>query len=179
MVQQNYSDLPDEQIVKAVIADDHSAFRNLYYRYFPMLIRFAWYRLHSADNARELVQELFFRIWLKRHNLNPRKSIKAYLYKSLNNLIINYSKLGSTKTTSVEDLKTNIAFSNHEDNQDLRIDLETEIEKLPEKIKTVYILSRVEGYKYSEIAEICGISTKAVEKRMSGAFKILRKVFNK
>jgi RNA polymerase sigma-70 factor, ECF subfamily len=179
MANQNYNDFPDEQIVKAIINNDHSAFKNLYYKYYPMLIRFAWFKLHTADTAKELVQELFFRIWTKRHNLNPDKSIKAYLYKSLNNLIINHSNLSFSKTASIEDIKNQTAFSNDENKQELRIDLEREIDKLPEKIRTVYILSRIEGYKYSEIAEICGISVKAVEKRMSGALNILRKVFYK
>lgn len=178
MANQNYNDLPDEQIVKAIINNDHSAFKNLYYKYYPMLIRFAWYRLHAADTAKELVQELFFRIWIKRHNLNPNKSIKAYLYKSLNNLIINHSKLGFTKTTSIEDMKNQSSFEDEENKQELRIDAEREINKLPEKVKTVYILSRVEGYKYDEIAEICSISIKTVEKRISKALKALRKIFN-
>lgn len=178
MTQQNYNNLPDGKIVEAVINDDHSAFKSLYYRYFPALFRFAWYRLHSADTAGDLIQELFFKIWIKRHNLKPDKSIKAYLYKSLNNLIINHSKLSFTKTGSIEDMKAGGSFINEINNQDLKIDLEREIQKLPEKIKTVYILSRVEGYKYSEIAEICSISIKAVEKRMSKAFNILRRIFN-
>lgn len=179
MANQNYTDLPDEQIVKAIIDNDHSAFKNLYYKYYPVLIRFAWYRVHSTDSAKELVQELFFRIWIKRHNLSPNKSIKAYLYKSLNNLIINQSKLSSSKTTSIENIKNKSSFYDEENKQDFRIDMEREIEKLPEKIKTVYILSKIEGYKYDEIAEICSISKKAVEKRMSKAFTILRRIFNK
>ncbi len=179
MANQNYNDLPDEQIVKAIINNDHSAFKNLYYKYYPVLIRFAWYRLHAADTAKELVQELFFRIWIKRHNLNPDKSIKAYLYKSLNNLIINHSKLGFSQTMSIEDIKNQSAFDDEENKQELRIDIEREINKLPDKVKTVYILSRIEGYKYIEIAAICNISIKAVEKRMSRALNILRRIFNK
>jgi RNA polymerase sigma-70 factor (ECF subfamily) len=179
MANQNYNDLPDEQIVKAIINNDHSAFKNLYYKYYPVLIRFAWYRLHAADTAKELVQELFFRIWIKRHNLNPDKSIKAYLYKSLNNLIINHSKLGFSQTMSIEDIKNQSAFDDEENKQELRIDIEREINKLPDKVKTVYILSKIEGYKYNEIAAICNISIKAVEKRMSRALNILRRIFNK
>ena len=56
-----------------------------------------------------------------------------------------------------------------------RIDLFTAIDNLPEKLKTVFMLSRIESFKYSEIAEICNISIKAVEKRMTKALKILRK----
>ena len=179
MKQQNDIDISDEEIVKAVINNDHSAFKCLYYRYFPMLIRFAWYRLHSADMAKELVQELFYRIWIKRNNLNPDKSIKAYLYKSLNNLIINHSKLSSSKTISLDDIKRKKFYADEENKLELRIDIEEGIKKLPDKIKTVYLLSRIEGYKYDEIADICGISIKAVEKRMSRALNILRRIFKK
>lgn len=174
MAQQLYNDPSDELLVKAIINNDHDAFKNLYYKYFQMLIRFAWYRLHSVDIARELVQEVFFRVWMKRENLNADKSIKAYLYKSLNNLIINRSKLRSYQNLPFEEQKN--LSSNF--NQDLNIDIQTAIKELPEKLKTVFILSRIEGYKYNEIAEICGISIKAVEKRMSKTFNILRKIFN-
>ena len=176
MTQQIYNDPPDEALVKAIINNDHEAFKKLYYRYYSMLIRFAWYRLHSMEDSKELVQELFFRIWIKRENLDPYKSIKAYLYRSLNNLIINYSKLSSSKTASIEDIRIEKSLK-QENDPDTNIDIQNAIQKLPEKLKAVYILSRVEGYKYNEIAEIYCISIKAVEKRMSKAFNILRKFF--
>ncbi len=177
MTQKVYNYPSDELLVKAIVNNDHTAFKNLYYKYFQMLIRFAWYRLHSMETARDLVQEVFYRVWIKRQNLDPDKSIKAYLYKSLNNLIINHSKLSSSKTSSIEDLKNEKSLSN-KNFQDFNIDIQTSMQKLPEKLKTVFILSRIEGYKYTEIAEICGISIKAVEKRMSKTFNILRKIFN-
>ena len=65
--------------------------------------------------------------------------------------------------------------ANEETSIDSKIDIESSIERLPEKLKTVFLLSRIEGFKYSEISEICNISVKAVEKRMSKAFQILRK----
>jgi len=164
----------DRNLADGIKQNDPDAFRILYYRYFKPLTRFAWYRVHSAESARDLVQEVFFRVWVKRENIIPDKSIKSYLYKSLNNLIINYLKLGSTGTVSIE--RKNIKYEMPEENKiDLELDVINAIEKLPEKMKIVYLLSRNDGYKYSEIAEICGISVKAVEKRMGQAFEILRK----
>lgn len=167
----------DEELVKAIVHGDETAFKNLYYRYFNLLIRFAWYRLHSMDISRDLVQELFFRLWIKRESLNPNKSIKAYLYKSLNNLIINHIKLISSQFASFDDVDNEKKFSS-EINLDVLIDVQNALNKLPEKLKLVYTLSRYDGYKYNEIAEICNISIKAVEKRMSKAFNLLRKVFD-
>lgn len=167
----------DDELVKAIMKSDEIAFKNLYYKYFHLLIRFAWFRLHSIDASRDLVQELFFRLWTKRESLDPNKSIKAYLYKSLNNSIINHIKLSSSQTSSIDAIDNEKKYC-QETNLDLMIDIQNALNRLPEKLKLVYTLSRYDGYKYNEIAEICGISIKAVEKRMSKAFNLLRKIFD-
>lgn len=177
MLSSKNSDASDEELVRAVKENDHDAFKILYYRYFPKLIRFAYYRLHSVETARDLVQDLFFKVWSGRERLNPQKSIQAYLYKSLNNLIINHQKLSSSKTSSLTDIAEEKIKT--EEKQDNRIDIQTAIERLPEKLKTVFILSRIEGYKYSEIADICNISVKAIEKRMTKVFNVLKNKWHK
>lgn len=173
MYSSNNTETEDEHLVEAIRKNDHVAFKELYFKYFNKLIRFAWYRLQSIETSRDLVQELFFRVWKVRASLNPKKSIKAYLYKSLNNLIINHFKLSYSQTSSLNTLdegKTKI-----EGEQDTVIDLRTAINLLPEKLKIVFILSRTEGFKYSEIAKIFNISVKTVEKRMSKALGLLKK----
>ena len=167
--------LTDGQLVEAIRQDDSAAFKILYYRYYKPLYRFAWYRLHSTELIRDLLQELFFKVWMNRNQLDPERSIKAYLYKSLTNLIINHLKLHSSHTVSFDNITEET--TGKADNLDIMIDIQTLLNHLPEKLKMVYILSRVEGYKYTEIAGICDISVKAVEKRMSQAFDILRKFF--
>jgi RNA polymerase sigma-70 factor (ECF subfamily) len=172
------SEPADEELIEAIRRDDREAFKQLYYKYHKMLFRYGVYRLRSSETASDLVQDIFFKLWLKRDKLNPAKSIKAYLYKSLNNSIINYSKLYSSKTTSFGNISDHKTL-NGENDPDIKIDVQNAVNQLPEKLKLAYLLSRVEGYKYSEIAEICNISVKAVEKRMSKVFDILRKILNK
>ena len=176
MPHSNYSGFSDEELVKAILKNDQNAFKNFYYKYYNALIRFAWFRVHSMETSQDLVQETFFRVWIKRASLNPQKSIKAYLYKTLTNLIINHLKLSSSMTTSLESIRHEDRI-NDEHVIELKLDLENALNKLPEKLKTVYLLSRLDGYKYAEIAEICNISIKAVEKRISKAFTLLRKIF--
>ena len=178
MPQPNNLTPEDEQLVRAVKESDSGAFKTLFHRYYKPLIRFAWYRIYSMETASDLVQEVFIKIWMNRHRLIPEKSIKAYLYKSLTNAIINYTKLHSSKNISLDNLDSEKNAGNFY-NPDTKLDLENAINELPEKLKTAYMLSRIEGYNYNEIAEICGISVKAVEKRMSNAFKFLRKKFIK
>lgn len=164
----------DKDLIVAVKQGDHHAFKKLYLKYFQMLIRFAWYRVHSVDVAKELVQELFIRVWSSRKSLDPEKSIKAYLYKALGNLVINHLKLKSSNSISLDNNENYLEPSNNE-NIDLQIDIRDAIDSLPEKMKSVYMLSRYDGFSYDEIAEIHNISKKAVEKRMSKAFVLLRK----
>jgi RNA polymerase sigma-70 factor (ECF subfamily) len=174
MLKLNAQTTTDEQLVEAIQQNDQEAFKILFYKYFKPLIRFAWYRINSYEICRDLVQELFLKIWIKRHQLIPTKSIKAYLYKSINNSIINHINLHLSQLVSLEMINNEKVISS--DNKiDFKIDIQNAVNNLPEKIRTVYILSRIEGYSYSEISEICNISVKAVEKRMSKAFNLLKK----
>jgi RNA polymerase sigma-70 factor, ECF subfamily len=174
---QNSDTQTNERLVNAIRQDDTEAFKELFKTYFASLIRFSWYRVHNMETSRDLVQDLFTRVWLKRHTLDPNKSIKAYLYKALNNLIINHINLSSSKTIPLDDIE---GVWKHTDGNDfvIMIDIKKALEKLPPKLKTVFMLSRYDGYDYAEIAEICNISKKAVEKRMSRAFILLRKFFS-
>jgi RNA polymerase sigma-70 factor (ECF subfamily) len=175
MYNSDYDKLNDNDLSAAIKSGDKNAFRKLYYKYFEKLYSFAWYRTYSEEASRDFVQELFTILWTNRKNLDTKKSIKAYLYKVLGNLIIDESRLHSSQNISLE----NIESAAKKDDMDLNIDIQNAINSLPQKLKEVYLLSRLDGFKYFEIAEILGISIKAVEKRISKAFYILRKTFPK
>jgi RNA polymerase sigma factor (sigma-70 family) len=94
----------------------------------------------------------------------------------LGNMIINHIALSSNKTFSLETIQEEENTDN-QNNIDAMIDIRTAIDNLPDKLRLVYTLSRIEGFKYEEIAEICGVSVKAVEKRMTQTLLRLRKIF--
>jgi RNA polymerase sigma-70 factor (ECF subfamily) len=168
--------LSDSVYIERIKNSDRSAFRELYYKYYNDLYRFAFFRIRSKDICCDLLQDLFFNIWSRRESLNPGKSIKAYLYKSLNNAIINYKKLFFTKAISLDDINSEpAAIGSHTVEI---IDLNEALNKIPDNLSLVFQLSRFDGFKYAEIADICGISVKAVEKRMSAALTTLRKILS-
>jgi RNA polymerase sigma-19 factor, ECF subfamily len=166
--------LSDRELIIEIKKSSHSAFQELFHRYYEKLISFSMYRTLDIDNSKDMVSELFTKLWISRKKLDPDKSIKAYIYKSLTNQIINYSKHSTSKTISLDESITQKVISDNY-SQENRIDIYSAVEKLPLKLKTVFLLSRIEGFKYSEIAEICEISVKAVEKRMTKALNKLRK----
>jgi RNA polymerase sigma-70 factor (ECF subfamily) len=167
----------DKELILQIRTGDKNAFKTLFIKYYRKLINFCLYRSVDLETAKDLVQEIFTKLWNSKSHLDPEKSIQAYLYKSITNQTINLAKHSSSKNISL-DISIFAKSANNEQSIDDKIDIETSIEKLPEKLKTVFLLSRIEGFKYSEIAEICNISVKAVEKRMSKAFLLLRKYLN-
>lgn len=170
-----YDKLNNSELTAAIKAGNKNAFKNLYYKYFDQLYSFAWYRTYSEEASRDFIQELFTIVWTNRKKLDPKKSIKAYLYKVLGNLIIDASRLHASQNVPLENVET----TSTENDIELNIDIQNAINSLPAKLKEVYLLSRLDGFKYSEIAEILGISLKAVEKRLTNAFSKLRKTFPK
>ena len=164
----------EKELIIEIKNDNRNAFQTLFYSYYKKLLDFSLYRTRDLETSKDLVQEVFSNIWDGRDRLDPTKSIKSYLYKSLTNQIINLAKHSSSKTFPLNDSISHLVNSDANSLEN-SIDLFSAIEELPVKLKTVFMLSRIEGFKYSEIAEICDISVKAVEKRMTKALKFLRK----
>ena len=133
------SKLTDSQLTEAIKANDQLAFEELFYKYYPKLFRYAIIHTRSNDIASDLVEEVFFRVWERREKLNPQKSIQAYLYKILNNLIINHIKLASSKTVSLENgIRSEVLKA--ELDPDFQIDIKLALEKLPQKLRIVFVL---------------------------------------
>ena len=169
----DYKSASDSELARAIIESDSIAFQALYQRYFEAITIFLYHRTMSMELTKDFVQEVFTRLWQKREAIDDSKSIKAYIYRIANNLSIDYfRKQGSRKT-----YLSTMAYKGDKTTDDC-IEMQTSInmavQKLPERLRTVFILSRYEGLKYTEIAETCQISVKTVESRMSQALASLR-----
>jgi RNA polymerase sigma-70 factor (ECF subfamily) len=169
--------MPDSltsDFVDAIRNSDKDAFRNLYREYYEPLYRFAWRYVRDNELALDLVQETFTRLWIKRQTLDSGKPIKPFLYKIIHNLVIDHVRKQSVR----EDAMKSIAFDDrHEDDHESNETVQTiqnVIHSLPDGQQEVFRMNRYEGLKYNEIAEILGLSVKAVEKRMSKALQTLR-----
>lgn len=164
----------DSELITAISSDNREAYRILFKRYYKQLVHFALLHTNSIDISRDLVQDAFYKVWLVRTKLDADKSIKAYLYRITTNSIINFYRSWSFKNFSIHETQSDYLHAKDEQTE-LKLDIKTAINKLPVKLKSVIILSKFEGYKYDEIAGICQISVKAVEKRISKAFSLLKK----
>lgn len=138
---------------------------------------FAYYKCGDQDAALDLVQDAFAKIWEHCSQIEISK-VKTYLFTTVNNLFLNSIKhqkvvLAYAKETPNLD-RTNQSPEYLLEEEEFKVKLQNAIASLSEAQREVFLLNRIEGKKYREIAELLDISQKAVEKRMSGALKILK-----
>jgi len=165
---------PDHRLVEAIKASDHLAFKTLYYLYFEALFRFLWRQTNNEELAKDLLQELFTRVWRSRENLDPQQPIKSYLYRIGHNLVIDHRRQNVHQIDSLEAHPEIEPAYAAEEQFDLHDKIEAAIKNLPEPVRLVFTMNRFDGIKYAEIAQRLNISVKTVEARMSKALAILR-----
>ena len=162
---------------------DNNAYTLLMNDYYKNLCGYANLFTKDPSKSEDIVQNVFVKIWIYRKKIDPNIPIKKYLHKSVyNEFIDQYRKNKSVISLEEKYLKVidTIIDDNSLDIEKLMMNVNREIDKLPEKCKRVFILNKKEGLTHNEIAEYLQISTKTVESHITRAFKILnQKLGNK
>lgn len=162
---------------------DNNAYTLLMNDYYKNLCGYANLFTKDPSKSEDIVQNVFVKIWIYRKKIDPNIPIKKYLYKSVyNEFIDQYRKNKPVISLEEKYLKVidTIIDYNSLDIEKLMMNVNREIDKLPEKCKRVFILNKKEGLTHNEIAEYLQISTKTVESHITRAFKILnQKLGNK
>ena len=159
---------------------DEQAFELLFRKYYIRLCAFTNKFLNDPEEAREIVQHVFVKIWEGRDEIDPEDSLKSYLFKIAQNLSLNKLRRKKVESKYTEVLKLvyieQQEFSVHESlmARELEEHISHSIGKLPAECRRVFELSRIEGLKYREIADTLNISIKTVEAQMSKAIRSLR-----
>ncbi len=156
---------------------EEAYFNEFYLEHVQHASNFAFYKCGNKDNALDLVQDAFSKIWENCSKIDFTKA-KTYLFTTVNNLFLNKVKhnkvvMEYAKAAPYID-KTNESPEYLLEEEEFKTKLQNAISLLSEAQREVFLLNRIEGKKYREIAELLDISQKAVEKRMSAALKILR-----
>jgi len=169
-----------DQLALRIKLGDEQAFELLFRKYYIRLCGFTNKFLDNPEESREIVQDVFMKIWEGREDIDPEDSLKSYLFKISQNLSLNRLRKKKVESRYVEMYKLvyieHNEFSSFESlfAQELEDNISTAINTIPPKCKRVFELSRKEGLKYSEIAVELNISVKTVEAQMSKALQILR-----
>jgi RNA polymerase sigma-70 factor (ECF subfamily) len=166
----------DEQLLQSLQQDSRQAFNELYFRHWEDLYRAAYTVLRDEDSAKDIVQEVFFSIWKKRHTQQIRQ-LSAYLFQAVKFQVARQLRHGKLLDIHVEQLGHLHAMNTTEESlhaSELDALLETTLGKLPERCRDVFYLSRFEQLSNKEIAQRLNLSTRTVEWHISNALKHLR-----
>lgn len=158
---------------------NEAAFEKVFKTYFKSLHAFAYTFIKDEIIAEEIVQNVFFRIWEKKEQLQIDDSLKSYLYRSVHNESLNHIKHLKVKTSFQLEYSGNMEPLNQDaSNQMIAAELETKIQKaineLPQQCRIIFQMSRFEQLKYQQIADQLNISIKTVENQMGKALKVMR-----
>jgi RNA polymerase sigma-70 factor (ECF subfamily) len=156
---------------------EETYFNKFYLEHIQHASNFAYYKCGDKDNALDLVQDAFSKIWENCSKIDFKKA-KTYLFTTVNNLFLNKVKhnkvvLEYAKAAPYID-RTNESPEYLLEEEEFKKKLQHTLSLLSEGQREVFLLNRIDGKKYREIAEMLEISQKAVEKRMSTALKVLR-----
>ncbi len=151
-------------------------FKNIFDTHFNGVRNYIYYRSGDQDLATDVAQETFMRLWEKMPKL-VNGNMKALLYKIAGDILISHlrkHKVATKYRSRVVEEELSESPYDLMRYKELLQNYEKALECLPEKQRKVFLLSRMEGMKYFEIADNVGISLKAVEKRMKNALDYLK-----
>ncbi|MFT3795865.1 RNA polymerase sigma factor [Flavobacterium sp.] len=154
-------------------------FRSVFESHFKLLRNFLAFKFRDVERAEDTAQNAFVILWQNCAALQPEQA-KSFLFTTAIRLSLNAIK--HDKVVARFELQSKPASVHQETPEfvlmetEIKRQLEQAIANLPEKQRVVFLMHRFENQSYAGIAELLGISVKAVEKRMHLALVELRKV---
>ncbi len=157
------------------------AFKEMFDIMHPQLTRHLYKLTHETELCEELVNDIFVSFWNNRTTIEINTSLRAYLYKAATNKAYDYYRK-KERQPAIDHLEvgSNIASAGSNAQEKLNYnEMEHKVmscvEKLPERCRLVFSLSRFSQYPRKRIAEELNISIKTIENQMTKALKLMKK----
>lgn len=159
--------------------DKNKAFNLVFDAYWSALYKQAYKKVHCTDLAQDLVQDVFVSLWDKIELLDAEGSVLAYLFAILRNKILKLYEKDSVRLKYAVSVTTKVAPSDvHSQNAILEKELKTiidaEIEKMPLRMKEIYLLKREDELSIKQIAQDLSLSEQTVKNQLQMAYQRLR-----
>ena len=177
--------IAEQQWLTGLRNDDESALRAIFDRHYPLLLGDIYRLIPDEYTCKDLAQEVFVELWRKRAELDIHTSLRAYLRRAAINRALNHIKANKRIVLEEPEDKHYTPYDTANEIQaksrqeDLEQALADAIERLPEKCRQVFTLSRFEHLSHREIAEQLGISVKTIENQITKAMRMLREALLK
>jgi RNA polymerase sigma-70 factor (ECF subfamily) len=170
------------QVAQQTSQLDVKEFERIFHRLQPRLYAYCRKYIDDGEQAKDIVQECFVHLWENRYDIIV--SCESYLFRAVHNRCISYFRSLRVHTDyeiSVKEKLKEIEIYPETPNQltelylkEINELLQQSVEKLPEKCRLVFMMSRYQGMKSQEIAAELGISVRTVDTQIYNALKIIK-----
>lgn len=169
----------DAALLRALAQNDEPAFAEIYQRYWDDLHAHAHRKLGCAQEAEEVVQDLFVALWNKRHTTPNIQQLSAYLFTALKYRVIDCLRAQAVRQAHAAAPRPAHAAIDHGTEEtvavaDLATALAHGLRRLPDHARAVFQLSRLEHRTIPEIAAHLQVSPKTVEYHLARSLRLLR-----
>jgi RNA polymerase sigma-70 factor (family 1) len=169
----------DEELFVLIKEGNHLAYTEIFDRFYDILYLHALKILIDEDEAKDVAQELFEMIWMKRDSINLKGNVSSYLYACTRNIVLNKIAHKKVKYRYLNSLKEFIGQGEYVTDfyvreRELKVLIEKEISALPQRMSEIFKMSRVEYLSHKEIASKLGLSELTVKTQVKRALKILK-----
>jgi RNA polymerase sigma-70 factor (family 1) len=173
------TNLPEQLLLQRSSEGDADAFHQLYQLHKRDVFNLVHMRLPDIEDAKDVVQDIFIDLWLKKEALQAIRDIKPYLYVLARNQVITAYRRKNVQLRNESLLFEGLNTLDHsaEENtiaKELYAQINEIVEQLPETTRQCYHLSKNEGKRNGEIADLLNISEKTVRNNLSEALKRLK-----
>lgn len=177
--------IDDKRLLEELRNNNLDVFEDFFRTTHPQLVSYANKFLDDWETSRDIVQEIFMKLWETREELEINSSLKAYLFAAVKNQCVNTikhkiveQKHSDSTMAQLKELEINYYQSDNAYTQlfegEINKKLEESIKTLPEQCRITFELSRNKGMKSHEIAKKMDVSVRTVETQIYRALKVLK-----
>jgi RNA polymerase sigma-70 factor (ECF subfamily) len=166
-------------LLKGIKGGDEKSFEMLFDLHWEELYRYCLGVIEDADDAEDIVQDIFCEIWENRAQLVVQISLKAYLFGALRKKILKRFRDNGIHQKHLEILNATLLQTRNESPlasliaSDLLQNLLVHLQTLPHKEREVYILNQIDGYSIKEISQRFSTSEQTVRNQLNNAARKL------
>lgn len=179
----NLTTTDEQELLLRLREGDERAFEHVYQKYSARIFGNTLKLLKDKEAAEDILQEVFIKAWQNRAEIAVDKSFGSYLFTIAKHLVYNYIRRASLETRVASYLASHTSelyrhIEEHIHYQESRDAIQQAIDKLPPKRREVYILCKIQGKSYQEVAEQLGCSVAAVNAHIVKATKSIKEQLN-
>jgi RNA polymerase sigma-70 factor (ECF subfamily) len=174
---------PYPEWTRRLLASDHAALEAVFHDAHDALVAYARRMIADSAQARDVVQVAFIRLWEHRHSLDPARSIRAWLFRTVRNEALTRLRDARNQARSLDTWDEPLQWRAPQpetvlEERELGQALQAWLDDLPDRQREAVRLSRFEGLSHEEIAEVMDIAPRTVNNHIVRGLQTLRAKFD-